>query len=89
MFQVAIPMMGLAEVKEVIEDFISQFGEGFMDTPAELADSKHIRTDLNKSFFFDTSENERGSYVRISEVALPHPYGEKKWNKRDYYRTKS
>lgn len=69
-FQVAIPISGLKEIKECIADFISKFGEGFMDSQNELMDSLTLKTELGKTFYFDANQNERGSFLRVSEVSL-------------------
>lgn len=69
MFQVAIPIVGLKEVKECIADFISKFGEGFMDSQNDLMDSMTLKTELGKTFYFDANHNDRGSFLRVSEVS--------------------
>ncbi|GMR48561.1 hypothetical protein PMAYCL1PPCAC_18756 [Pristionchus mayeri] len=65
--QVAIPISGLKEIKECIADFISKFGEGYMDSQNEV-DSLTLKTELGKTFYFDANQNDRGSFVRVSEV---------------------
>lgn len=36
----------------------------------ELPEPKHIRAENNKIFYFDVGNNERGTFVRISEVCI-------------------
>lgn len=66
--QVAIPISGLKEIKECIADFISKFGEGYMDSQNDLMDSMTLKTELGKTFYFDANQNDRGSFLRVSEV---------------------
>ncbi|GMT24719.1 hypothetical protein PFISCL1PPCAC_16016 [Pristionchus fissidentatus] len=66
--QVAIPMVGLKEIKECIADFISKFGEGYMDSNSDLMDAMTLKSELGKTFYFDANQNDRGSFLRVSEV---------------------
>lgn len=38
------------------------------DVNVELPEPKHVRAENNKIFYFDVGNNERGTFVRISEV---------------------
>lgn len=38
------------------------------DANVELPEPKHVRAENNKIFYFDVGHNERGTFVRISEV---------------------
>ena len=55
-------------MREIIKDFIARFGEGYMDSAQEVVEGKQLRGEFNKTFYFDTCTNERGSFVRVSEV---------------------
>jgi len=66
--QVAIPMQGVKEIKDCISDFIAKFGEGYMDATNDLMPPVTVKTDFNKIFYFDACQNDRGTFVRISEI---------------------
>lgn len=73
--QVAIPSDGFPEVRDVIAEFIKKYGEGFMDaTSTDLMESKQVRTDFNKTFYMDVQQNDRGQFIRISEVKGPRGF---------------
>jgi hypothetical protein len=74
--QIAIPAQGIQELKETLTNLIEEFGnEDDRDSiesppaiePAELPESKYLRVG-NKNFYFDTGSNDRGIFLRISEV---------------------
>lgn len=45
------------------------------ETSVELPESKSMRVE-NKMFYFDIGQNNRGTYMRISEVSLSSAYEE-------------
>jgi hypothetical protein len=48
---------------------IERYGEGFQDEPPqpELPESKSLHVD-KKTFYFDCGANERGTFLKVSEV---------------------
>ncbi len=69
--QVAIPAQGLLEFKDHLTDLLERFNTLPENETNEAEDShsdgKQIRAD-NKTFFFDFGSNQRGSFLKISEV---------------------
>ncbi|XP_040573641.1 transcriptional activator protein Pur-alpha isoform X1 [Lepeophtheirus salmonis] len=59
--QIAIPAQGMVEFRDALTDLVDQFGE------SDLTDGHHLRVD-NKNFYFDIGQNNRGTYMKISEV---------------------
>jgi len=71
--QVAIPAQGLLEFKDQLADILERYNtvpeSEANDLGESLPDSKSIRGD-NKTFFFDYGSNQRGAFLKISEVGL-------------------
>ncbi|UJR27135.1 hypothetical protein I4U23_008434 [Adineta vaga] len=74
--QIALPAHGLQELRDTLTDLLEEFGnEDDNDSvesppaiePAELPESKLIHVG-NKNFYFDIGSNNRGVFLRISEV---------------------
>jgi len=74
--QIAIPAQGIQELKGTLTNLIEEFGdEDDRDSiesppaiePTELPESKYLRVG-NKNFYFDIGSNNRGIFLRISEV---------------------
>ncbi|CAF0940564.1 unnamed protein product [Adineta ricciae] len=74
--QIAIPAQGVQEIWETLAKLIEEFGnEDDRDSietppaiePTELPASKNLRVG-NKNFYFDIGSNNRGVFLRISEV---------------------
>jgi hypothetical protein len=74
--QIAIPAQGIQELKGTLTNLIEEFGnEDDRDSiesppaiePTELPESKYLRVG-NKHFYFDIGSNNRGIFLRISEV---------------------
>ena len=65
----AIPAQGLIEFRDHLADMIDRYGAGFVDEPAqpELPESRSVRAD-KKMFYFDCGSNERGVFLKVSEV---------------------
>jgi hypothetical protein len=59
--QVAVPASGIRELTAAVMDLLTHFG------PEDLGESRDLRID-GKKFYFDVGSNERGVYLRISEV---------------------
>ena len=43
-------------------------GDGTPPPADNLPDSKEVRTEMGKTFYFDVVQNDRGTFVRLSEV---------------------
>jgi len=65
--QVAIPAQGMIEFRNSLSDIVDEFGTDDGGFQGELPESQHMRAG-NKSFHFDVAQNDRGVYMRISEV---------------------
>ncbi|KAK6622184.1 hypothetical protein RUM44_001991 [Polyplax serrata] len=65
--QIAIPAQGMIEFRDALTDHLEEFGTDDGGFKGELPDGKYMRVD-NKNFYFDIGQNNRGIYMRISEV---------------------
>jgi len=65
--QIAIPAQGMDEFKETLSGLLDLYGTDDHETSVELPESKSMRVE-NKMFYFDIGQNNRGTYMRISEV---------------------
>jgi len=79
--QVAIPAQGMIEFRDALTDLLDEFGCTDEDEStvtvtavrsggqmsAGLPEGRHVKVD-NKNFYFDIGQNNRGVYMRISEV---------------------
>lgn len=66
--QVAIPAQGLIEFKDQLADMLERYSTASEETSqADLPESKSLRAD-NKTFYFDCGSNQRGIFLKISEV---------------------
>lgn len=66
--QVAIPAQGLIEFKDQLADMLERYSTASEEnSQADLPESKSLRAD-NKTFYFDCGSNQRGSFLKISEV---------------------
>jgi hypothetical protein len=74
--QIALPAQGVQELRDTLNGLLEEFGnEDDKDSieslpaiePAELPESKYIHVG-NKNFYFDIGSNNRGVFLRISEV---------------------
>ncbi|XP_008206875.1 transcriptional activator protein Pur-beta isoform X2 [Nasonia vitripennis] len=87
--QIAIPAQGMIEFRDALTDLLEEFGTDDGGFKGDLPDGRYMRVD-NKNFYFDIGQNNRGIYMRISEVktnfrtAITVP--EKSWAKfRDVF----
>jgi len=87
--QIAIPAQGMIEFRDSLTDLIEEFGTEDGGFQGELPEGRHCRVE-NKNFYFDIGQNNRGIYMRISEVktnfrtAITIP--EKSWSRfRDIF----
>lgn len=73
--QLGIPAQGIVKLRDVFTELIDLFGnEGEiseepinLSLPHGMPESRSIRVE-NKTFFFDVGQNNRGVYLKISEV---------------------
>lgn len=65
--QIAIPAQGLIEFRDALTDLTEEFGSEDGGFQGELPEGRHCRVE-NKNFYFDIGQNNRGVYMRISEV---------------------
>jgi len=68
-FSIALPAQGIAQLRDALAELVAEYGEGYMDEPVqvELPEARSLRAD-NKNFYFDPGHNDRGDYLKISEV---------------------
>lgn len=66
---VAIPAQGMIEFRDALTDLLEEFGTDDGGFKGELPEGRHMRVD-NKNFYFDIGQNNRGVYMRISEVSF-------------------
>ncbi|CAJ0936141.1 unnamed protein product, partial [Mesorhabditis belari] len=69
--QVVIPGEGIGELLATLRELIEKYSEGYLDehiSPANLPEAKQFRGEGGKMFYFDSGSNDRGSFLRISEV---------------------
>lgn len=65
--QIAIPAQGLIEFKDHLTELLDQYGTKEEESSVDLPESKFLRAD-NKTFYFDCGSNQRGVFLRLSEV---------------------
>ncbi|XP_049881539.1 transcriptional activator protein Pur-beta-B isoform X2 [Pectinophora gossypiella] len=66
--QVALPAQGMIEFRDALTDLLDDFGTEDGGFKGELPEGRHLRVD-NKNFYFDIGQNNRGIYMKVSEVA--------------------
>lgn len=65
--QVAIPAQGMIEFRDALTDLLEEFGTDDGGYKGDLPDGRYMRVE-GKNFYFDIGQNNRGIYMRISEV---------------------
>ncbi|XP_026317032.1 transcriptional activator protein Pur-alpha [Hyposmocoma kahamanoa] len=65
--QVALPAQGMIEFRDALTDLLDDFGTDDGGFKGELPEGRHLRVD-NKNFYFDIGQNNRGVYMKVSEV---------------------
>ncbi|XP_065169229.1 transcriptional activator protein Pur-alpha isoform X2 [Atheta coriaria] len=65
--QVAIPAQGMIEFRDALTDLLDEFGCDEHAYKPDLPEGRHLHVD-SKNFYFDVGQNNRGIYMRISEV---------------------
>ncbi|KAI9564107.1 hypothetical protein GHT06_007845 [Daphnia sinensis] len=87
--QIAIPAQGMIEFRDALTDLLEEFGTDDGGFKGELPEGRHLRVE-NKNFYFDIGQNNRGIYMRISEVKTNYRTAvtipEKSWSRfRDIF----
>ncbi|PAV81277.1 hypothetical protein WR25_02111 [Diploscapter pachys] len=69
--QIAIPASGMKEMREAISEMLDKYSEGYLNQNGTSDDgkSKVVQAET-KTFYLDIGENDRGVFVRISEVKI-------------------
>lgn len=67
--QIAIPAQGMIEFRDALTDLLEEFGTEDGGFRGKLPEGRHVRVE-NKNFYFDVGQNNRGVFMRISEVIL-------------------
>lgn len=57
----------MIEFRDALTDLLDEFGTDDGGFRGELPEGRHLRVE-NKNFYFDIGQNNRGIYMRISEV---------------------
>jgi len=65
--QIAVPAQGMIEFRDALTDLTEEFGTDDGGFEGELPEGQHFRVE-GKNFYFDVGQNNRGVYMRISEV---------------------
>lgn len=68
--QIAIPAQGMIEFRDALTDLLEEFGTDDGGFKGDLPEGRYMRVD-SKNFYFDIGQNNRGIYMRISEVCAP------------------
>ena len=63
---IALPGQGISQIKECLSDFLEEFGQEEQSS-IDLPEFKEMRIE-RKRFYFDCGSNDRGAFLRISEV---------------------
>jgi hypothetical protein len=65
---VVVPAQGLIEFRDALSELLKDYGvEDEEDIGETLPEAKSLRVE-NKMFYFDVGQNQRGVYMRVSEV---------------------
>ncbi|KAI5645932.1 purA ssDNA and RNA-binding protein domain-containing protein [Phthorimaea operculella] len=57
----------MIEFRDALTDLLDDFGTDDGGFKGELPEGRHLRVD-NKNFYFDIGQNNRGIYMKVSEV---------------------
>lgn len=67
--QIAIPAQGMIEFRDSLTDLLEEYGTDDGGFKGDLPEGRYMRVD-SKNFYFDIGQNNRGIYMRISEVRV-------------------
>lgn len=60
----------MIEFRDALTDLLEEFGTDDGGFKGDLPEGRYMRVD-SKNFYFDIGQNNRGIYMRISEVRVP------------------
>lgn len=68
--QIAIPLQGMAEMRDTLTLLLDKYSAGYLTEPTatNLPKPKSLNAESSKTFYFDVGQNDRGTFVRVSEV---------------------
>lgn len=81
----------MIEFRDALTDLLEEFGTDDGGFKGDLPEGRYMRVD-SKNFYFDIGQNNRGIYMRISEVRAMRYEREKKrrnWRQNIYFAEKS
>lgn len=78
--QIAIPAQGMIEFRDALTDLLEEFGTDDGGFKGDLPEGRYMRVD-SKNFYFDIGQNNRGIYMRISEVYIYYLYKKRLHNR--------
>ena len=64
---IALPAEGISQIRECLTDFLDEYGQE--EQVVDLPEFKEMRVE-RKRFYFDCGSNDRGAFLRISEVSI-------------------
>lgn len=65
---IALPAQGIVDIRNVLSEFLDEYGGGESEEERQdLPEFQEMRVE-RKRFYFDCGNNDRGTFVRISEV---------------------
>lgn len=67
----------MIEFRDALTDLLEEFGTDDGGFKGDLPEGRYMRVD-SKNFYFDIGQNNRGIYMRISEVYIYRYYLHKK-----------
>ena len=59
----------MIDFRNALTDLLEEFGTEDGGFRGELPEGRHMKVE-NKNFYFDVGQNNRGIYMRISEVSI-------------------
>lgn len=62
---IAVPAQGIADIRNCLTDFLDEFGQE--EESIDLPEFQEMKVE-RKRFYFDCGSNDRGAFLRISEV---------------------
>ncbi|KIH69078.1 MOZ/SAS family protein [Ancylostoma duodenale] len=69
--QIAIPAQGMVEMRDTLHEMLEKYSEGYLNdgNSTDASKTKQLTADNNKIFYFDVGKNDRGTFVRVTEVS--------------------
>ena len=65
--RLAIPAQGIADIRNLLSEILDEFGVDEEEDELNLPEAKEVRVE-QKRFYFDVGSNNRGVFLRLSEV---------------------